>query len=273
MQLAKTGALWIAGAVLLHLLPWFGGPGWVWSAVLLGGAGWIRFGQPKQWQLVAWSLVAIAHALDSVYLGLGALPWLVGGLYSLRAVLPLLDFNRWKRGYVPYAFVGSLLCLWSGFWRWGKMPPMMMSLFLGGFDYHMEAGMYGRVDTAWQYNPLQTLAPFPIPGFEWTGRGVSGWFVASLWVLFIGGWSLWKEESARYQARLVPVIGALWLLVWVFPELKSDYDGPWIFAVGALGLAFCALKTLSGQQAGAFDGPDVAARVKRRIENRKARPL
>ena len=63
-----------------------------------------------------WSLVAVAHASDSIYLGLGAVPWLVGGLYSLRAVLPMLDFGRWKRGYVPYAFIGALLCLWSGFW-------------------------------------------------------------------------------------------------------------------------------------------------------------
>ena len=152
---------------------------------------------------------------------------------------------------------------------------MEMSMFLGGFDFHMQPRMYGSVDTGWQYNhnPMQTLAPLTIPGFEWTGRSVPGWLVASLWVFFIGGWSLWKDEAARTKTRLIPVIGALWPLVWVFPELKGGYNGPWIFAIGALGLPLHALKTLSGQASGSFDVADVAARVRHVIENRKARPL
>lgn len=266
---AKTSAAWIAGAVLLNILPPFGGPGWIWSALLLAGAGWIWFGKPQQPHFVVWALIACAHALDNFYVGLGTIPWLVGAVFSLRAVAPLFDVSKIKRGYAPYAIIGALLCLWTPFWTWGHSAGWSSSMWMGGLDLRTQTDAGGGSSLGLQYNPTKWLMPYYMPGWDYTGRALAGSFNASLVALALLGWTLWRNEDFRHRTRLLPVVGALALLVWVSPFLQSGYNGPLVFLVGALGTGFCALMALKGLQSGAFDANDVVQRVK---EARKSAP-
>lgn len=267
---AKSSAAWIAGAVLLNIFPWFGGPGWIWSALLLAGAAWIWFGKVQPWHFVVWALAACAQAIDNFYVGLGTIPWLVGAVLSVRAVAPMFDFSRFKRGYAPYAIFGALLCLWTPFWTWGHSAGWSSSMWMGGLDLNTHIDMNGDSYLGLDYNATKWLMPYYSPGYDWTGRAETGWFNATLIVLALLGWTLWRDEEKRHRTRLLPVVGALLLCVWGFPFLKGGYRGPVVFLAGAIGMGVCALMALRGQQAGAFDANDVAGRVQAEVRKRRS---
>ncbi|RYX85766.1 hypothetical protein EON83_05350 [bacterium] len=265
---ASKSTAWIIVAVVLNALPWFGGPGWIWSALLLGAAAWIRTGKASQWQIVLWALVVCAHTLDNAYVGLGAIPWLIAAFYALLAVWPLFDFSKIKRGYAPYAVIGAFLCLFSLYWTWGRVPGLSSSTFMGGLDLKMQVDANGNSYLGTDYNPTKYLMPIYYPGWDFSGRALNGSFTASLIALAILGWGLWRNEAKRYNTRLLPVVGSVFLLMWSFVALANIYVGPKLFFVGALGLGFYSLMALRGQQAGKFDAADVTARVKAEVGKR-----
>lgn len=270
---AKTGALWIVGAVLLNVFPWFGGPGWIWSLALLGGAAWIWSGRANQAFLVAWTLAVCAHALDNFYIGLGALPWLVGAVFCVRAIWTLFDPSKIWRGYAPYAVIGALLCLWTPFWTWGRVAGWSSSMWMGGLDLNTHISpVTGDSYLGLDYNATKWLMPMYSPGYDFSGRALAGAFNASLVTLAILGWVLWRDQTSRHRTRLLPLLGSAFLLVWALPALKSGYNGPWAFVMGALGIGFCALMALRGAQAGQYDLTDVAGRVRRRVNQGKRPP-
>lgn len=266
----RKSTAWIIVAVLLNILPFFGGPGLIWSALLLGFAAWIRTGRASQWQIVLWALVVCGHTFDNAYVGMGAIPWLVGAVYAVYAVWPLLDFSRIKHGYAPYAIVGALLCLISLSWTWGEIPALSSTSFVGGLDLNTHSDANGNSTTSTDYNATKYLVPIIHPNWKYSGHALNGSFAASLIALAILGWVLWRDEVKRHSTRLLPVVGSVLLVMWSFTALGNIYFGPKIFFVGALGIIFCSLMALRGHQAGKYDVADVTARVKAEARKRTA---
>ena len=163
MQSAKASAAWIAGAVLLNILPWFGGPGLIWSALLLGGAAWIWIGRAQPSYLVVWALVACAHALDNFYIGVGTIPWLIGAVFSLRAIATHFDVSKIKRGYAPYAIIGAILCLWTPFWTWGEVPGLSGANWMGGLDLNTHIDLNGNSYQSLDYNATKWFDALLLP--------------------------------------------------------------------------------------------------------------
>ncbi len=269
---ARKSTAWIGIAVLLNLLPWFDGPGLIWSVLLLGAAAWIRTGRASQWQLVVWGLLVGAHTLDNVYVGLGAIPWLIGLAYALYAIWPLLDLSKLKRGYAPYAIVGALLCLVSLYGTWGEIRGLSSSTFMGGLDFNSHTDANGNSYTGTDYNATKYIVPIFQPNWKYSGHALNGSFAASLIALAILGWVLWRDESNRHRTRLLPLTGAILLSMWSFTALGNIYLAPKIFFIGALGMTFCTLMALRGQQTGKYDISDVTARVKAQASKRTAPP-
>lgn len=265
---AKKSAVCIAGAVLLNILPWFGGPGWIWSFLLLGGAAWIAKGRPTQAQLVVWTLAVCAHALDNFYIGIGTLPWVAGAFFALRSVWSLFDASKIRRGYAPYAAIGSVLCLWTLFWTWGKITGWIGSTWMGGLDFNTHIDANGNSYIGTDYNATKWLMPIYSPMYAFTGRSLAGAFNASLVLLMLLGWTLWRDDVSRHRVRILPLAGALYLMVWVFPFLSSGYNGPIVFLLGALGIGFCTVMALRGQYEGKYDVADVTSRVKTEVKKR-----
>ncbi|BCM90072.1 hypothetical protein IAD21_01923 [Abditibacteriota bacterium] len=267
---AKKSTAWIIVAVLLNILPWFGGPGWIWSALLLGAAAWIRAGRASQWQIVVWALVVCAHTLDNTYIGLGAIPWLIGVFYALHAVWSLFDLSKIKRGYAPYAIFGALLCVVSLYWTWGEVPALNSWTFMGGLDLNTHIDANGNSSLGTDYNATKWIMPIYYPGWKYSGHALNGSFTASLIALAILGWVLWRDEAKRHTTRILPLSGAVLLVMWSFTALGNIYIGPKLFFAGALGMAFCSLMALRGQQDGKYDVSDVTARVKAEVGKRTA---
>ena len=272
---ASKSTAWVFVAVLfnvlflVNILPRFGGLGFVWSLVLLGFAAWIRTGRATRWQLVLWALLVCAHALDNFSGGLGAIAWFIGAVYALHAVWPLFDLSKIKRGYAPYAVVGAVLCLTTLFWTWGEVR-VLSPAFMGGLDLSTQSDANGNPYIGNDFNANRYVLPVLHTNWKYTGHALNGSFAASLIALAILGWVLWRDEAKRHSVRLLPVVGSVLLAMWSSTALGNLYLGPKFFFVGALGMAFCSVMALRGQQAGKYDVADVAARVKAESRKRTA---
>ena len=273
---ARKSTAWVFVAVLfnilflVNILPRFGGLGFLWSVLLLGFAAWIRTGRATQWQIVLWALLVCAHALDNFSSGLGTIAWFVGAVYALHAVWPLFDLAKIKRGYSPYAIVGALLCLMSLYWTWGEVRVLSRVDFMGGPELSAHNDANGSSYSGDDANANRYVLPIVRTNWKYTGHALNGSFGASLIALAILGWVLWRDEAKRHATRALPVVGSLLLLLWSCTALVNLYFGPKLFFVGALGMAFCSLMALRGQQMGKYDVADVTARVKAEARKRAA---
>lgn len=256
------------------LLPWFPGPGWLWSLILaVGGVLFFRqfsIGDPQHPQHALWSgaftVLVFAHSWQLLYPGVGALPWLAASGFLLASQWKQLDFVGVKRGYRLYVALGAVVGLLTLWGTWGVISGWYMSWWMGGMQYNSVFNAFsGQHEMQLQYNPMQIPMSSSSPDIPYSGQSQPGALWAEITLFALLAWSLRPLPTLSTAWRTVALGSIVLLLLWSFNPMRDGYRAPTLFFLVMLVAGFGAWKLSQGQTQGDFDPNDVQKRVKTKI--------
>lgn len=266
----QSGAALTIFAVVLGWTPWFGGPNPLWSlALLIGGAALFSNRLPDRIQSTLapiFALVVVAQAFHLWYLGLGWLPWLLAAVLLAGEEWRRLDWTNWRRSYRLYVPLGVAICLLSLLSTWDQTPGYSTFGWMGGMQMQSYYNAFTHsIEMRSTYNPILYTNNYFWPGFEYSGRAVTGAIWTEIGLLAMLCWTMWRNSNAQFRSRLLPLVTLALIALWALPAARSSYAAPHWFLLGLALTAFGIWNTGMGQQRGACDPSDVAQRVRNRI--------
>lgn len=279
----QRGAALLGVLLILGLLPWFPGVGWLWTLIL--GALCLLVYQDESApnpapsraalaRVTALAILTAAHAFQLFAFGLTSLLWLIAAIFLVNGAIgrarteadsaaARLDFGQLRRGYRFYLALGALICLFSLFSTWGRTSGWSSFGWTGGTQltntYNYTTGSLELTTT---YNPILYPNSFFFPGWEFSGRSLRG----ALWIeIALGGLLFVAALAPRDWQRWRIGAGAAWVvaLIWCLPALRGGERAPQIFLLGLALCGFALWQLTQGRDAGAYDAADLAARLKK----------
>lgn len=279
-----AGLAIMALAILISLLPWFGGDiGWFWTIIMLLGGALVAVQELRSGGVeLPWASglppVLMHPVIPPVFAALAAVhafqlfnfriwpptsilvPWLwVAAAFLLcydqyrKAILAPNSFGQYFDlrltwyGYRRYILIGAAICLFALFFTWGKTA----SWWSGGYSYSSYYGGY-------EYNPFQYFWA----GFEFTGRSQALvlWIEMALVALVV--WSAYRGDGTvptwfNYIAAGLAGFVTLWWLLHIRMHL-----GPWIFLLGLAAIDFAVVMINLGKHDGQFGPDQVVGQIK-----------
>lgn len=297
-SLTLVGAGLVAGAIALSLLPGFYGVGFLWSAVVLAGAGLVALAElrgaghaagmaveaevpaPLRHPLIAPAFAALVglHAFLLLRVGIIPLLWLAAALllgydqYRRAAATPdgftrNFDLRRAWHGYRRNVTAGVGVCLASLFLTWGQTSGYWTGglAYTYGYRYNSAAGGY-EYGYDYDYQPMQ----YYWPGWETSGRNQSFALLAVAVLFGLLLWAAWRRaDGARRPSPVAGVAGAALLAVFWLLAAK-DGVGAWLFLLGLTSIGVGAHRIRRGEEAGRWDLEQLWAAAMGRTRGRGA---
>ncbi len=269
-QSVRRGVVYLVIATILGWTPWFSGPSWPWSlllmslALLIGAEPWTKHHERGS---IILTLLCVAITWQVLHLGLGVVPWLLASFFLISAQSFRLDFSRWRVGYATYIPIGIALCLLSLLTTWHLSNGVWSFGWRGGMETIITNSPTAGFWSAENINnsALHASNTF-FPGFAFSGRTVSGALWVEIALLGIAAWSLWRDNVARAHWRLAPMVAIAALEFWALPAIFAGYAGPLWFMLGLAICGFGVWKSALGQTHGTYDPADVWQRTRAKLK-------
>jgi hypothetical protein len=261
------GGFVLAIAALLGLTPWLPGMGWAWAALFVAGGVALWQNRLPQSLVTPFVTLALGVAAFLLYPGLGVLPWLLACWLLIQGLGPQLEWKTARRGFRLMLVGACAVCLYALRQTWFETPSTFFSMPMGGLDYTFgwapgtPAGVPGAgMSWYWQYNTR--YIPYFMPGFEMSGQSAFGALWATIFLTWLTGWSLWRDQAARLKWKNAALAGSVALVLWSLSKVGVDFSGPKLFLLASMTAAFAAWKIGQGIESGDFDPEDLARRVR-----------